>query len=296
MSQYYVIPDVLDRYVRAVAKGKVTHHDALPWKGERQEDTFHASDTLGCHRTRLLKRIKAPKTENDPVSMRRFILGDMVESIVQQALVYCIDHEEPYRGFKCEYHRHVSVPEWELTGTLDFLMTFPDGTVVLIDTKSCLQMKIDYVKKGEKDRKHYGQLSVYGMALAAEKQKVDIKMVVYIEKGTMATHPDVVPEGFEATVSEDYGILMKEWANYKKTRIMAPEMAFVPGKQGIRRDKSVYWKNDPNGGEMMPNVFTADPNTGVIGCCDPRYCQFLQHCGKVKGWWTQHGLAPKDEE
>ncbi|HXD10569.1 MAG TPA: hypothetical protein VN653_10945 [Anaerolineales bacterium] len=297
MSDFFPLPNMLDQYVRAVSRGEATHSHSLQHKGTRSESLFHFSDTLKCHRARILKRIGAPKTENNAISMRRFILGDAVESIVEQAISWCIANAPEYKDFKCEYHRHVSLPEYDVDGTLDFLLTFPDKSVSLWDTKSCLQMKIDYVKKGEKDRVHYGQLTGYRMALAREGQRVDRADVVYVEKGTMVTHPDRVPDGFEATVAEDYGRLVNAWKHYQKTRIVPPEMPFVPGQQKKRRDGSLYWKNGGDGGTTMPNVFTTDPENGTVGSCDPRYCQLYQNCKKVKHWWENTGgYDPEGEE
>lgn len=273
----FCLPDMLNHYVRAIQKGIVVHNEGIPRKRERDETCFHCSETLKCHRMRIFRRIGATQSDKSDISLRRFLLGDVVESIVRQAVVFSIAQVPEYRGFKAEFQEGIELPLWETRGSMDLTLIFPDKTVNTWDIKSCHGDKIDYVKMGEKDLHYHGQVTSYRMGRELKGEPVGPTAICYLDKDTMATHADWTEPRFEQRVAEDYGKLMSEWERYKKTKEVPPELPYLPERERFQRRKRYTTEN---GMGMFPQW-----------TCDPKYCDFAHHCPKVMAWWN--GQLPR---
>ncbi|MCI0560088.1 MAG: hypothetical protein MN733_16485 [Nitrososphaera sp.] len=273
MSERYVVADCLDKYVRAIQEGRVTHSAHIDRKGERDKTHFHMSDTLKCHRKRILKLIGADQAPVQDISLRRFLLGDIVEGIARSAITYSFSSEDGYKGFSAEWQGTLNAFDGRVLGHYDVIITFPDGYRLLIDIKSCHSKKIEYVLAGEKDEGYFGQLAAYAIGEQEAGRKVDGAMVVYIDKDTMRTHPEWVQlEEYIVRVRDDYFKLIKEHEFYLKTKIVPAELKLL--RESERYPSRRKFKFGSDGNTLIPQW-----------TCDPRYCQLSHHCKKITAWW-----------
>lgn len=267
---FYFIPEMLNQYVTAVQEGRAVFSFTKEARGARDEACFHCSDTLKDRRLRIFKRIGAPREPMSVISLRRFLLGDMVEAITREAVIWGLANMPDFKDWKATFQGHVEFPEWETRGSYDILLEGPPGSVIM-DIKSCHSGKIDYIKRGEHDLGYLGQLTSYKMGLARQGKTISEGIVVYIDKDTMATHPDPLPRGFEDVVMSDYAALMDDWKRYKDTKVVPAEVPFrVAKRSGVVK-----------AGQEYPEW-----------TCDPRYCEFWKNCPTVKAFWEAHSGRP----
>ena len=282
----YCIPDILNHWVRAVNNGETSFNCNIDRMVKRDHSHFHMSETFKCHRYRIMQRAGAVHAAKDDLSLRRFVLGDTVERMVFAATDYVKANIASYADYKFHYQIPVRLVQFDLVGHLDLLIEFPDGSVDLWDVKSCLQSKIDYVKRGEKDETYEGQVSAYRMGMALPDPdrtafpggvKIANAGICYIEKGVLMTHPEIVSPGVQDKVLDDYNRLMLEWSRYQKDRIIPAE---VPLERKAEHNRMKDGKRIKQPAGMYPNW-----------ACDKRYCSLIANCPAKLEWWASHPNA-----
>jgi hypothetical protein len=285
-NDLYPIPAMLDQYVRALKAGEATFNYAVDRVGQPGRDNrcFQGSDTLRCHRMRILKVIGAVPTPPEDLSLRRFLLGDTVEAILVQAVLWACSVLPEYQGIQPTTQGTVEFPEWSTDpehparGHYDLFLRFPSGQSVVYDVKSCHSDKIDWVKKGERDPHYLGQVSFYRMGLQKTHGRLpDRAGIIYVDKDTMATHLEWAEDSWMDAVAHDYATLVDEYRHYLSTKEVPPELDFVTERERYPSRK----RYETLGGEGKMPQWT----------CNPKWCGFAVHCPTVMTYWRARAIV-----
>ena len=276
MTDRFVIPAMIDSFLRAVSIGKTQIKYEIPIKTPRNHEFFHASDAFKCYRKRIFQRIGVTPEPPRPTSMRNFAIGDLVEGFIRQAIEWCCAWDPAFLNINATFGRKVEIPEWQTNGTMDLELQFPDESIDIWDIKSCKPGKIDNVKRGEKDEGYEGQITTYWKN-HPDRAKIRNVGLCYIQKDHWNTHPEWVnPQEVMPKLQRDYGILLEYWKKYKDKQVVPPERPFQ--EERIRYPRRTKFET-PGGTGKFPEWL-----------CSPLYCSMIKNCKKIQGWWNEHPI------
>ncbi len=278
MADRYVIPGMVDSFLKAYQKGDFRPEFKMPLKGYRDHSLFHASEAFKCHRRRIFSRIGLEQGELSGTSMRNFFMGDATEEMICLGIKWACENDPTYKGIKPIFQYKVTVAEWQVKGTADLLLVFPDGITDVIDIKSCKPGKIDYVKAGESDQGYHGQATTYAKGARDDGHKIGNVYITYVDKGNWNTHPDWVhPAEVMPKLREDYAKLIQEWNEFQKTKVVPRELPLL--NESIRFPKRKRYVT-PGGQGLFPQW-------------ECGYCGHVGQCKTITKWNQEH---PRTEE
>lgn len=153
-------------------------------KKEYTQKTFHASSLGNCLRGTYLQRLGIEPDEPVETSvLRKFMAGNLFED-------WLIDLYKGNKKIKSvETQTRVESKLYDMSGRLDALLTYQDGSKEIIECKSQHSKSFWYnVKNGNKPHRHHEyQLWVYLKALGIDNGKI-----VYISKDDLSIQEYVV--------------------------------------------------------------------------------------------------------